>query len=97
MSKTNKVKSIIVILVLLLMSVYLVNNRTKNVFEEMYYSEYPSVIKGGIKNTSLLSIRECYRGNRTLEKDLGQIIYKMELFNLNIIPIIEIGIIRIIK
>lgn len=47
----------------------------------MYYSECPSVIKGGITNTSLLSIRECYRGNRTLEKDLGQIIYKMELFN----------------
>ena len=47
----------------------------------MYYSECPSVIKGGITNTSLLSIRECYRGNRTLEKDLGQTIYKMELFN----------------
>ena len=81
MKKINKIKSIVVIIILVFALIYLLSNRTKNVFEEMYYSECPSVIKGGITNTSLLSIRECYRGNRTLEKDLGQTIYKMELFN----------------
>lgn len=81
MEKISKVKSIAVILVLLLALIYLLSNRTKNVFEEIYYSECPSIIKKGVTNTSLLGVRECYRGNRTLEQDFGQTIYKIELFN----------------
>ena len=79
--RNNKRVKCIIIVFCIVGTIWLLSNRTNNVFEEMYYSECPSVIKGGITNTSLLSIRECYRGNRTLEKDLGQIIYKMELFN----------------
>ena len=79
--RNNKRVKCIIIVFCIIGTIWLLSNRTNNVFEEMYYSECPSVIKGGITNTSLLSIRECYRGNRTLEKDLGQIIYKMELFN----------------
>ena len=79
MKKINKIKSIVVIIVLVFALIYLLSNRTKNVFEEMYYSECPSVIKGGITNTSLLSIRECYRGNGSLEYELGEKIYDMKL------------------
>lgn len=79
--RNNKRVKCIIIVFCIVGTIWLLSNRTNNVFEEMYYSECPSVIKGGITNTSLLSIRECYRGNRTLEKDLGQTIYKMELFN----------------
>ena len=79
--RNNKRVKCIIIIFCIIGTIWLLSNRTNNVFEEMYYSECPSVIKGGITNTSLLSIRECYRGNRTLEKDLGQTIYKMELFN----------------
>lgn len=79
MSKTNKVKSIIVILVLLLMSVYLVNNRTKNVFEEIFYSENPDIIKSGVTKSSLAFVKGFYRADRDMENDLGGIkIYTMK-------------------
>lgn len=79
MKKISKVKSIIAILFLLLMLIYLFSNRTKNVFEEIYYSENPAIIKSGVTNTSLLSVRECYRGNSSLEYELG-----MKIFDINL-------------
>ena len=51
--------------------IWLVHNRTDNVFEEIYYSEYPSVIRNGMITASVKNIKGWNRSERSLEKDLG--------------------------
>ena len=74
MKKINKIKSIVVIIILVFALIYLLSNRTKNVFEEIYYSECPSIFKGGITNSSLADVKGFYRADRDMEKDLGGLI-----------------------
>lgn len=52
-------------------SVWLLHNRTDNLFEEIYFSEYPSIVRSGVVNESLKNIKGWSGVEKSLEKDLG--------------------------
>ena len=68
MKNKKTVKVAIFSIILLVSIIWLFSNRTDNVFEEIYYSECPSVFREGLTNTSLSHIKGCYRADKALEK-----------------------------
>ena len=66
--RNNKRVKCIIIVFCIIGTIWLLSNRTNNVFEEMYYSECFSIIKGGVTKTSLASVKNCYRADRDEEE-----------------------------